>query len=262
MLFEDPFGLQLWWSESFSQYGHQLASPLFTAVLIDILYLVPVCIFTVPYLLSNLNVFATRKIQCNRRPDLELWCDSVKKYFVTHGLIRMVVYPLAYFCPFQFPITAELPHIVTLMWEVGKIVLINDFGLYWQHYLMHNKYMYKRFHYVHHMYRYPFPIVAEIHHWVDDISLIAITVTSTYLAGPTHVVSIWIAYAILQWHAVENHCGYDFGFQKFFRNVLCFAPVHDAHHLKVVGNYGTLLSVWDRLFGTYIGWTEPKQSVD
>ena len=49
-----------------------------------------------------------------------------------------------------------------------------------------------------------------------------------------------------------GHCGYEYfeGAWARWPSPLACVGYHDAHHEKFSVNYGNLLTVWDRIFGT------------
>jgi len=48
-------------------------------------------------------------------------------------------------------------------------MIVEDFGFYWGHYLLHLPALYKRFHKQHHEYTSPFSVTAEYAHLMEYI---------------------------------------------------------------------------------------------
>jgi len=67
-----------------------------------------------------------------------------------------------------------------------------------------------------------------------------------------HVLTLYLWVVIRQWETAEGHRGYDLPFSP-----TCFLPLsdgtlhHDFHHVRVRGNFGGFLPVWDRLPGSF-----------
>ena len=188
----------------------------------------------------------------------DLFTSQLKEAVVPFIYSRALLWTLSYFLT-DFNFTFYHPsyqHITWIINDVFWILACNDLALYVHHRLMHTKFMYSRFHHVHHRYRRPQAINAETNHVIEEFTLIAFNATATLISRPSSIYSIWIAYALMQFHAVENHLGIDLGLQyisdSFFGGLFSFAPKHDAHHLRVVGNYGSFTTLWDRIFGTTI----------
>lgn len=170
--------------------------------------------------------------------------------------IRPIMYSIGYCVSKLLPQFMERYTYGTLrevFLETTKFIVVLDFLFYVQHYCMHTKWMYKHIHFEHHLFRQTFPLASEAGHYIDSLTLGVCILLSAYFVNPKTIQSIYTSIAILRWHSVESHCGYDLGFYRLSFGLLSSSPVHATHHTRVVGNYGTFFTIWDRLFGTYIG---------
>lgn len=61
--------------------------------------------------------------------------------------------------------------------------------------------------------------------------------------------NVWIVIRLLE--TVDSHCGYDFPWAvtRLFPFTIS-SEYHGYHHLKNIGNYCSILILWDSIFGT------------
>ncbi|RLO13664.1 hypothetical protein DYB28_012005 [Aphanomyces astaci] len=103
---------------------------------------------------------------------------------------------------------------------------------------------------VHHEYAAPFGIAAEYAHPIETMLL----GVGTFL-GPLlltrHLLTLWVWLAVRLFETIDDHSGYELPWA--WSNFLPFwaGPVHhDFHHEKFDGNYASVFTVWDYVFGT------------
>lgn len=70
---------------------------------------------------------------------------------------------------------------------------------------------------------------------------------------PTHIVSILIFLLLGGILATLNHTRFDVTFSKIFDS-----KAHDMHHRIPTVNYSQFTMLWDRIFGTYREYQEPR----
>jgi sterol desaturase/sphingolipid hydroxylase (fatty acid hydroxylase superfamily) len=59
---------------------------------------------------------------------------------------------------------------------------------------------------------------------------------------------------------LDGHCGYEFTWSPY--RLLPFstsAEYHDYHHLYNIGNYSSLLTLWDSVYGTNVAYFKHKE---
>jgi len=143
----------------------------------------------------------------------------------------------------------------------GLVTIITlDCAIYWQHRFTHMIPLLWRFHRVHHcdvefdvstaVRFHPFEIVASALYKSFFVLLIG--------ADPWAVV---IYESMLSGFALFNHGNVHLpkGLDRALRMLIVTPDMHRVHHSSVMGetnsNYGNILSVWDRLFVSYVDHT-------
>ena len=141
--------------------------------------------------------------------------------------------------------------------ELVLIVLIFDFAIWLQHLITHKVPILWRLHRVHHA-DVDMDVTTAIRFHPVEIALsMLLKIGLVYLLGPA-AVAIVIFEIILNGTAMFNHSNLALPgwFDRAIRKVLVTPDMHRVHHSvhrdEHDSNYGFALSVWDRLFGTYI----------
>lgn len=149
--------------------------------------------------------------------------------------------------------------------EVGLAVLILDLGVWAQHLLTHKVPLFWRFHRVHHADR-DFDVSTALRfHPVEIAGSALFKVGLVYLIGPS-VLAVVLFEIVLNATAMFNHANLRLPpwLDRALRLVLVTPDMHRVHHSvrreEHDSNYGFALSLWDRLFGTYV--PEPKAGQD
>lgn len=143
-------------------------------------------------------------------------------------------------------------------WTEGVLViLIFDFAIWFQHLITHKIPVLWRLHRVHHADRDMDVTTAIRFHPVEIALSMLLKIGLVYLLGP----AAWAIVAfevVLNGTAMFNHANIALP-QKIdavIRKVLVTPDMHRVHHSSIRAehdsNYGFSLSIWDRLFRTYI----------
>ena len=143
-------------------------------------------------------------------------------------------------------------------WTEGVLViLIFDFAIWFQHLITHKIPVLWRLHRVHHADRDMDVTTAIRFHPVEIALSMLLKIGLVYLLGP----AAWAIVAfevVLNGTAMFNHANIALP-QKIdavVRKVLVTPDMHRVHHSSIRAehdsNYGFSLSIWDRLFRTYI----------
>lgn len=163
---------------------------------------------------------------------------------------------------------AHATHPATLAVSFGVmlvVLLVRDFCDFYLHYLAHRWQWLWEFHAMHHSATFLTPLSGKRSHFVEDLihigvigTLLAITVgVCAYIAGfPPAEISMFGVDAYLVGHLLDfnelqhSHVALSFGrLERYF-----ISPAqHHLHHDRTdtSRNLGSLLSVWDRMFGTF-----------
>jgi sterol desaturase/sphingolipid hydroxylase (fatty acid hydroxylase superfamily) len=76
--------------------------------------------------------------------------------------------------------------------------------------------------------------------------------------GPHMHITTVLSFTVLRvWETMDLHCGYEFPWSPF--RLLPFASsaeYHDFHHSHNVGNYSSMFSFWDTIYGKNIDFFE------
>jgi len=149
--------------------------------------------------------------------------------------------------------------------KILAAILALDFAIWAQHLITHKVPLFWRFHQMHHadldfdvttaLRFHPFEILASM--------LLKIGLVYAIGAPPVAVLAFEI---ILNGTAMFNHANWrlPLGLDRVVRLVLVTPDMHRVHHSDLReehdSNYGFALSIWDRIFGTYIA--QPKLGHD
>jgi len=154
----------------------------------------------------------------------------------------IISYPLFEYCG-VLP-RPELPSILETFRKMLTVILVEEFGFYYSHRLLHMGFMYARFHKQHHNFTAPVGTAAEYAHPVEFMLSNLIPVVAGPLLSGMHVMEYWFWAAIALTSTVLGHSGYDFPFSPYGSS-----RTHDIHHSTFKDNYGTI-KLLDYIHGT------------
>ncbi|MBC6407734.1 MAG: sterol desaturase family protein [Rhodobacteraceae bacterium] len=141
--------------------------------------------------------------------------------------------------------------------EVILAILILDFAIWAQHLITHKVPLLWRLHRVHHADRDMDVTTAIRFHPVEILLSMLLKIGLVYLLGPA-ALAVILFEIVLNGTAMFNHANIrlPLGFDRMLRTVLVTPDMHRVHHSvhrhEHDSNYGFALSIWDRMFGTYI----------
>ena len=148
-------------------------------------------------------------------------------------------------------------HLEVVHWPKGSPVtwvlalVLADFGHYWHHRIDHRVAAFWAVHGVHHMPEEMNFTVAMRHAWFSDLYSFPFYIPLPMLGVPME--QFFIATTLLSVHALITH-SVEYRFPSF--GILVTPQSHSLHHAKnapyVDKNFGAMLGIWDRLFGTYV----------
>lgn len=141
--------------------------------------------------------------------------------------------------------------------EVVLVVLILDFAIWLQHLITHKVPLLWRLHRVHHA-DVDMDVTTAIRFHPIEIALsMLLKIGLVYILGPA-AMAVILFEIILNGTAMFNHSNLALPkwLDRPLRRVLVTPDMHRVHHSvhrhEHDSNYGFSLSIWDRLFGTYI----------
>lgn len=156
-----------------------------------------------------------------------------------------------------------LLNLVTLpsILEIALAILFFDFAIWSQHLITHKIPLLWRFHRMHHADRDIDVTTAIRFHPVEIAFSMLLKIGLVYVIGPA-AIAIVIFEVLLNGTAMFNHSNLKLPLwlDRVIRRVLVTPDMHRVHHSihrhEHDSNYGFALSIWDRIFGTYIAQPE------
>lgn len=137
--------------------------------------------------------------------------------------------------------------------QLAIIFVVTDFWVYWWHRLQHESRIVWQFHKTHHSQVHLNAMTTFRATIIDRIVTFAILAVPAAIMKTDAALPVFIA-ALLQFHQLVIHSDSGWSFGPLDR--LFVSPsFHEVHHSSLEPhldrNYGGVLSVWDRLFGTW-----------
>ena len=140
--------------------------------------------------------------------------------------------------------------------SVFAYLLLHDSWFYWTHRWMHQPWLFRVAHAVHHESRPPTAWAAMSFHPWEAVTG-AVVIPALVFIIPIHVGGLAVVLSIMTIMGVGNHMGWEM-FPRWLvhgraGNWLITATHHEKHHQAYRGNYGLYFRFWDRLCGTDLG---------
>lgn len=149
--------------------------------------------------------------------------------------------------------TESIPDFKTLILTIVFCTVVEDITFYCSHRTLHTKFFYPLIHKIHHQFITTISLGTEYAHPIEYAfgnlipGFMPIIILGTRIHFFTFIV--WIIYKFGE--ALDGHTGYDFSWSPY--RLIPFsasASYHDYHHSHNVGNYSSMLTIWDSIFGT------------
>ncbi|PXF50094.1 Methylsterol monooxygenase 1-3 [Gracilariopsis chorda] len=213
----------------------------------------------IPYVLFDIirPAFANDyKIQAKTYPSKQQMIQSCKDMMVSFST---VVLPMLIFGGFfieRIGITRDgpIPKPLVMLIQIAYFFLVEDFLNYWFHRWLHLPWLYKHIHSVHHKYDSPFGLVAAYAHPAEVVILAIPTFVGPVAVGP-HLYTLMIWQAFRNFEAIDIHSGYEFPYSlKTLFPAYAGTKHHDYHHYMHSGNFASIFTWCDRLYGTDTGY--------
>ncbi|XP_063970313.1 fatty acid hydroxylase domain-containing protein 2-like [Lytechinus pictus] len=145
----------------------------------------------------------------------------------------------------------DLPTLPTLIIQLVIFAIVEEFGFYYSHRMLHLPFFYKPIHKQHHEWIAPIGFVTSYAHPFENfISNMLPAITSSLLIG-SHLLTYYFWIIQGQYISIVHHSGYHLP-------LLPSPEFHDYHHLKFTNNYG-VLGLLDWFHGTDVNYKKSKQ---
>ena len=145
--------------------------------------------------------------------------------------------------------------------EILAVFLILDFAIWFQHLASHKIPLLWRLHRVHHADRDMDVTTAIRFHPIEIALSMLFKIALVYTLGAP-VMAVILFEVVLNGSAMFNHANIRLprGVDRWLRLAVVTPDMHRVHHsvhrYEHDSNYGFSLSVWDRIFGTYVAQPE------
>lgn len=201
-------------------------------------------------------------------PRSKRWLTNVGLILIDSIVLRIVLPVLAV----SVAMTAEeqgwgLFNLILLpFWfELIFAIVLLDMAIYWQHVASHHWPVLWRLHKVHHSDRDIDVTTGIRFHPIEILLSMLYKLLCLLLIGPA-VIAIVVFEILLNACALFNHANFKLPIKadQIIRLVLVTPDMHRVHHSVIEqetnSNYGFCLSIWDRVFGSYIA--QPSRGHD
>lgn len=156
-------------------------------------------------------------------------------------------------------ISLEPSTIPGILGSAFLILLVSSFIYYWLHRIQHESLFWWRMHATHHHITKMGCMRGDRTHPLEYMTLMLGTPVALALLGASDsVMAVVGAFGI--WNGVLNHSNLPIKTLPIYDLIFATAPQHHAHHAferrQADSNYGCMIILWDRVFGTYCGDAE------
>ena len=198
---------------------------------------------------------------------IDFFCHNQRNYKDTVANIAIaIVYSftsttIGYFCALMglaFFSQFSLIHLEVNGWTMILAIAIADFLYYWEHRAEHRIRFFWAYHNVHHSSTDYNLTVASRLSWLEDFVLWIFYIPMALLGfSPLHIlIAVQITAVYQSWIHTQK-----IGRLGILEKIINTPALHRVHHasnpIYIDKNYGAILMIWDRLFGTYQPETEP-----
>ena len=138
--------------------------------------------------------------------------------------------------------------------SIFLLIIDHDAYFYWTHRWLHNPWMMRYIHRIHHLSHNPSPWTAFSFHPLEAFVTAGVLITAVYIL-PVHPITILIYGTWMTAYNVLGHLGYDIfpanAHKHWFWKWWNSPRDHNLHHEKWLWNYWLYWNIWDKVMGTY-----------
>ncbi|MET4080351.1 lathosterol oxidase [Pedobacter sp. UYP30] len=172
---------------------------------------------------------------------------------IKHSIKSIIVFGFS-IIPIIYLIRIDTINLLPNTWLnilIGLIILTlwNEVHFYIAHRIMHQKFMMKHFHFIHHKSKTPTAYSVYSFHWVEALLLSTMPLTIVPFI-PFSIIAVFTYPLVSILINFAGHCNYRFGDGKGTSWTL-FGTYHNEHHSRGRRNYGFSLNFLDKLFSKH-----------
>lgn len=140
-------------------------------------------------------------------------------------------------------------------------IVVYDAYFYWAHRALHQGWLYKKVHVIHHRSINPTPLACYSFHPVEAVVNLIYIYPIIYFV-PMSVELFFILLVVSDFGNMAGHLGYEFlpkaTMRSWWGSWLTTPTHHNVHHQLSRANYGLYWSGWDKIFNTQHTKTETE----
>ena len=172
---------------------------------------------------------------------------------IKHSIKSIIIFGFS-LIPIVYLVRIDVIQLLTNKWFnvlLGIIILTlwNELHFYIVHKMMHQKFMMKHVHIIHHKSKIPTVYSVYSFHWVEAFLLSTIPLTIVPFI-PFSILAVFIFPFVSILLNFSGHCNYRFGEGKG-ESWKLFGTHHNEHHSRGRKNYGFALNFLDKLFSKH-----------
>jgi exosortase len=219
------------------------------------------------FFFSSLGVFLLlERVSAFRRDSIETagrWTTNIGLLIIS-GTIASLAIPAGLYGFAEAQATGPLARLgVSVPAQVLVTVLFLDLWRYWEHRLFHRAALLWRLHLVHHSDTQIDVTTTERHHPLESLVSIATTMALILACGlPAAGIGAYLLIATVVSLWCHSNLRVPRSIEHFLRWMIVTPRVHALHHsdnkTETDSNYGTVLTLWDRVFRTYVDPNDAK----
>lgn len=217
-----------------------------------------------PYWLLDIlrpAAFRRRKIQCDKYATRAQIIHAVGSLLTLFFLVMLPLIAVGGLAMRFVGISRDgpLPSTPKLLVHLSFFLVVEDYLNYWLHRMLHQPWLYSHIHSVHHEFNAPFAMAAAYAHPLEVIILAIPTFAGPLLLSP-HMFTVFVWQLLRNYEAIDIHSGYETPFSaKTLFPAYAGPEHHDYHHYMHSGNFASIYTWCDQLYGTDLGFRTYKE---
>ena len=128
-------------------------------------------------------------------------------------------------------------------------LMFTDCLIYWIHWALHSRILYKTLHKGHHTWKVPTPFASHAFHPIDGW-LQSLPYHIYPFLFPLHKVLYLFFFVFVNFWTVSIHDA-NYNVPDFLKPIVNGSAHHTDHHLYYMYNYGQFFTLWDRIVGSF-----------